>query len=208
MDLDDLKSTWATHGAALERSLAITEQLLRETMTTKAHAAMIPYVRWRVVELVVGALASVIVGSILASHLGESRYLLAGGAVLAYAIGMTVASAVIVVRGSRFDYRGPVTVIQRQLEELRSSTIERELGVLGGVVVWLQLPLYVRGCDRCTLTAKWTLACLVANLASDRCSRGILLAQRSGTDESRIVNSLSGLSLAMRIPLSSHTVRA
>ncbi len=38
-DLDDLKRVWAEHGAVLERSLAINERLLRETMLRKVRFA-------------------------------------------------------------------------------------------------------------------------------------------------------------------------
>ena len=202
MELDDLKSTWAAHGATLERTLSITERLLHEAMTAKARHAVRPYVAWRMLELALGMVAIVIVGGVLAAHLGELRYLIAGGSVLAYAVGMTATCGFLIVRSLGVDYRGPVTAIQRQLEQLTVVEFRAtKWAVLGGVVVWLPAALIAfEAVTRVAALARVDLAWLVANLAF---GAGVLAVgtwwskRHVERSRSRIVDALAGRSLAI-----------
>ncbi|MEJ7601733.1 MAG: hypothetical protein WKG01_27785 [Kofleriaceae bacterium] len=202
MELDDLKATWAAHGATLERDLSLTKQLLHETMTTKARTALRHYLGWRAMELVLGVVAIALVAPILASHVGEPRYLIAGGSVLAYAVAMTAACGVLVMRSLRVDYRGMVTAIQRELEQL--TLLEYRVtkwAVLGGVVVWLPAGLIAfEAATGVAALARVDLAWLIGNLAfgTGVLTLGMWWSRRHvERSQSRIVDALAGRSLAL-----------
>jgi len=142
MQLDDLKQAWTAHGALLERSLAIDERLLRETLMRKVRFALAPHVAWRALEVVLGAAALLAVGPVLAAHAGEPRYLVAGGALLVYLAGVTALSAYLLVNALWLDHGGPVTAIQREVERIRMAEYRAiKWALLGGVVVWLPAAL-------------------------------------------------------------------
>ena len=150
MELDDLKTVWAAHGARLERSLAIDERLLREALRRKVRFALAPYVLWRALEVVLGFAVLLLGIPVLAAHATELRYLVAGGAFALCAVGFTAFSAYLLVNGLRFDFGGPVTAIQRDVERVRMVEYRAVVwAVLGGVLVWLPAALvpYV-GTDR------------------------------------------------------------
>ena len=142
MQLDDLKEAWAAHGALLERSLAIDERLLRETLLRKVRFALAPYVVLRAVEVALGAGVCWAVVRVLAAHLAEPRYLVVGGALAAFAVGMTWACAYLLVSALQIDYGRPVTEIQRAVERLRVVEYRTfKWALLGGVLFWLPVLL-------------------------------------------------------------------
>src|SRR5262245_38757236 len=71
MQLDDLKLAWAMHGANLERSLAINERLLRETLLGRMRRALAPFVAVRALETAIGLVSIVAAVSVLANHFGD-----------------------------------------------------------------------------------------------------------------------------------------
>lgn len=142
MQLDDMKIAWAAHGARLERSLAIEERLVREMALGKVRRALAPFVLWRTLEVALGAAALLVVVPILVAHASEPRYLVAAGALVVYAAGVTALCATLLVNGLRLDYGGPVTTMQRDLGYIRLvEYVALKWAVLGGVVVWLPAAL-------------------------------------------------------------------
>jgi hypothetical protein len=142
MQLDDLRKAWAAHGALLERSLAIDERLLREMLLRKVRLGLAPYVLWRALEAALGLAALFVVVPVLAAHAAEPRYVVAAGAVAAFAAGNGALSAYQLVNGLRLDYDGPVTAIQRRVARLRLVEYRAfKWALLGGVVIWLPAAL-------------------------------------------------------------------
>lgn len=166
MELDDLKVTWAAHGAMLERSVAINEHLLRETMLGKVRSRLVPFLAWRVLEVALGIVMMVLTGSLVAAHASEPRYLVAGGAVLAFSIAITALCAMLLALGARLEYDQPVTVIQRAVERLKRAEFRAtKWAVLGGVLVWLPvLLLLFEAATDIPALARVDLAWLVSNL--------------------------------------------
>ncbi len=166
MELDSLKHVWAAHGAALARSVAINERLLRETLLDKVRSSLAPFVVGRVLEIVLGAVAVLLIGSVLAAHATEPRYLVAGGASLAFAVGVTAHAVALLVASTRLAYDQPVTAIQRAVEHARWLEYRAtKWALLGGVVVWL--PILLVGYEALTgvaVLARVDLAWLIANL--------------------------------------------
>lgn len=167
MQLDDLKEAWAAHGALLERSLAIDERLLRDLLLRKVRFALAPYVVARALEVSLGIATLGFVLPVLARHLGEPRYVVAGGAAALFAVGVTALSAQLLVRALQLDYGGQVTAIRRAIERLRLAEYRaQKWALLGGVVVWLPTLLVLfEVLTGLAPLAHIDLAFLVANLA-------------------------------------------
>ncbi|MFN0245125.1 MAG: hypothetical protein ACKVWV_19755 [Planctomycetota bacterium] len=138
MQLDDMKEAWAAHGALLARSVAIDERLLREIMLRKVRFALAPYVVCRALEVIVGIAALIAVMSVLVAHPGEPRYLLVGGTLAVFTIGLTVLCAYLLVNVVRLDRSGPVTHILREIERIQlAEYVCFKWALLGGTVLWL-----------------------------------------------------------------------
>ncbi len=138
MELDDLKTAWAAHGAALERSLAIDQRILRELLLRKVRFALAPWVLFRALEVVLGLVVLGAVVPVLAAHLAEPRYVVVAGAVVAFAAWMTALCAYLLVNTLQLDYGGPVTALQREVERLKLAEYRAfKWALLGGVLLWL-----------------------------------------------------------------------
>jgi hypothetical protein len=205
MHLDDLKEAWAAHGAALERSLAIDERLLREMILRKVRFALAPYVLWRALEVALGIAALLAAVPVLAAHVAEPRYLVAGGAAAVFAAGITAMSAYLLVNALRLDYGGPVTSIQREVERIRLVEYRAiKWAVLGGVVCWLPVALILfEAATSVDALARVDLAWLAANLVFGLgvLGLGLALSKRyvERSDRApwalRLVDAVSGRSL-------------
>ena len=138
MQLDDLKEEWTAHGAVLERSLRINERLLREVMERKIRFALAPYVLGRAFEVAVGLVVAVPLGSVLAAHIDDARYVLVAGVLAVFVIAITAMSAYLLVNAVKLDYGGPVTGIQREIERIKMVEYRAfKWALLGGIVIWL-----------------------------------------------------------------------
>jgi hypothetical protein len=205
MQLDDLKEAWAAHGAALERSLAINERLLREAMLGKVRSRLAPYLLWRVLEVGLGVAGLLLVGPVLAAHVGEPRYLVAGGALLAFIAGLTAVCAYLLVRTAQLDYDGPVTGIQRAVEHIKLGEYRvTKWAVLGGVVIWLPAALVlleaITGVPALALVdLPWLLANLAVGVVvlvlGQVWSKRYVERPGLGPRARRVIDALSGRSL-------------
>jgi hypothetical protein len=138
MQLDDLKAAWAAHGTTLERSLAIDERLLRETLLRKVRLALTPYVLWRTLDVALGIAALLVVMPVLAAHVTEPRYVVVAGALAAFTFAITALRTSLLVNALQLDYAGPVTSIQRGLERVKIAEYRAfKWMLLGGVTIWL-----------------------------------------------------------------------
>lgn len=205
MQLDDLKEAWAAHGAVLERSLAINERLLREVMLGKVRSTLAPYVLWRALEVMLGVAGLLLVGPVLVAHAGEPRYVVAGGALLAYLAGITAVTAHLLVQGARLDYGGPVTAIQRTVEHIKRAEYRAtKWAVLGGVVIWAPAVLLLfEAVTGIAALARVDLAWLIGNLGFGIAVLALGLAWSKryverpdlGPRARRLVDALSGRAL-------------
>ncbi|MCC6407049.1 MAG: hypothetical protein IT453_07780 [Planctomycetes bacterium] len=138
MQLDDFQSLWAAHGAALARSVAIDERVLRELLLGKARRALVAQAAGLACEVAFGAAALALTVPVVAAHADEPRYALVGGALIAFVAALTVHGASLAVRAARLDYGGSVARMQREVESLRLSAYRAvKWALLGGVALWL-----------------------------------------------------------------------
>jgi hypothetical protein len=138
MDLADLETAWAAQGSRLARRVTIDEARLRALLVREAQHALTPFVRRCAVELVLVLAALAATLPVLASHLTELRYLIAGGAVAAVSIGLLAHLALLLRRATRLDPALEVTVLQGALLRVRRLEYRAlEWAILGGTLVWL-----------------------------------------------------------------------
>jgi hypothetical protein len=166
-DLDDLRSAWAAHGALLERSLAIDERLLRETLTGKVRRALTPSLLAWAAQALAGAVSLAVLVPLVAAHGAEPRYAVVGGGLALFLAVLTAASTHLLVRGLQLDLGGPVAGLQREVAGLRLLEWRAfTWALLGGVAAWLPALLFAfevaTGVDA---LARVDLAWLVANVA-------------------------------------------
>jgi hypothetical protein len=140
MELDDFKRAWAM----LERNLAINEHLVRDHTLGKVRSTLVPLVAWRAAEVVLGIVTLLLCGPVIATHLGEPRYVLIGGSLLVFVGGLTASCAYLLVQSARLDYSGAIVELQRSVAQMRSIEYRGAMwALLGGVVMWLPLALVI-----------------------------------------------------------------
>lgn len=205
MELDDLKAAWAAHGAALERSLAIDQRILRELLLRKVRFALAPWAFYRALEVVLGLGVLAAVVPVLAAHRAEPRYVVVAGAVVVFAAWMTALCAYLLVSTLQLDYGGPVTVLQRDVERLKLVEYRAfKWALLGGVLLWLPvLALLLEVLSGFEALARIESGFLAANVAFGLVvlALGQALSRRHverpdlGPRARRIVDALSGRGL-------------
>lgn len=142
MRLDDLERAWSTHTRTLERSLALDERILRELLLREVRFALGPFVLFRALEVALGLVVLLVLAPVVLAHRTEPRYLLVGGAVLVFALGLMIQCAGLLVRSLQLDASGPVCTIQRQIERLKQAEYRAtKWALLGGVLLWLPVLL-------------------------------------------------------------------
>jgi len=166
MQLDELKQSWAAHGAVLERSLAIDERLLREVLLRKVRFALAPYLLWRALEVAICIAVLVAVVAVLGAHIAEPRYFVVAGTVAVFSFVITALNGYLLVSGLRLDYEGPVTAIRRDIERIKLAEYRAlKWALLGGVMLWLPVLLVLfEALTSVAALARVNLAYLVANL--------------------------------------------
>lgn len=205
MELDDLKGAWAAHTATLERSLAIQQRLLHESLRRRPRLALVPWMIWRVLEAALGVAAIGAAVPVLLAHAGEPRYAILVGGLLVFTVILTALSTHLLVRTLALDWGRPVTAIQREVEQIR-VTEYRALtwALLGGVVFWLPaLLVLVEVLTGVPALARVDLAWLIANVAfglgllalGQALSRRFVERPGQGAGAQRVIDALSGRGL-------------
>lgn len=142
MQLDDLKDVWAAHGAALERSLAINERLIRATLLGKLRSAFFRFQVVRSLEVALGIATIVAAMAVLTNHYTDPRYLIVAGGVVAVAGYVSVLCAYALRQTARIDYAAPVMKLQLTVERIRLAEYRAlKWTLLLGIVAWLPIAL-------------------------------------------------------------------
>jgi hypothetical protein len=202
MQLDELRSEWAAHGALLERSLAIDERLLRETILRKVRGALLPHTLTWGIETLLGVVTMIAAAKVVLTHVADARYLSVGGALLLYVGAITACCASLLRKGLGFDHGSPVARIQRDVARMKKLEYQSfKWALLGGFVLWLPLLLVlVESATGFDALARIELSWLVSNLLVGLVVLGAGLAWSrkyvDGTTQpafgARVVDTLSG----------------
>lgn len=167
MDIEDLQSRWADQDRKLDASIRLNARLVRESVLGKAATAMTRLWWLLLAELLVDLVAVLWLGSFIAEHLAEARFLLPAAALHLYVIALAglCVHQMVAIRG--IDYGAQVVEIQKRLESLRVQRLRTtKLVLLTAPLVWT--PLFVvtlKGFVGLDAYVLFSLAWLAANVA-------------------------------------------
>jgi hypothetical protein len=119
MELDDLKKRWEEQDRKLDASIRLDTALLRASVLGKTGTAL----RLLVASLVIDLAIALWLGSFVADHVAQTRFLVPGAALLVGVIALAILSVRQIEALSQVDYDAPIVTIQKRLESLRVERI-------------------------------------------------------------------------------------
>ncbi len=135
MELDDLKTTWRSLDARLERQNRLAWENLKDRRLEKARSGLRPLFWGQVLQILIG-IPVIGLGIVIWSRHPDVASLVAAGLILhAYGVLMIMFAGRTLWHISRIDYAAPVVAIQRQLAELRRAYAVS--GMVVGLSWWL-----------------------------------------------------------------------
>jgi hypothetical protein len=163
MELDDLKKRWEEQDAKLNASLTLNTRLLLASGLGKTESALGRLSRFLVAGLVVNFVATLWLGSFLAEHVREPRFLIPGAALHLGVIALLFAGVRQLVALKRIDLGEPVVTIQKQMESLRVERLRAvKWTLLLAPLAWVPLLVVVLkgffGLDALAILDFWWLA--------------------------------------------------
>jgi hypothetical protein len=123
MELDELKARWIEQDRKLDASLRLNQQLLRESVLTKAGTSLKRLSRGLWFELWMNVAGALLVGSFLGDHFDDPRFCLPAASLQIGIIVLIAAAARQLVAISQIDHGAPIVSIQKRLESLRAERI-------------------------------------------------------------------------------------
>jgi hypothetical protein len=143
-ELDDLKSVWQTLSRNLERQHALALHQFREKKLNRFRAGFRPLVIGQIIQIICGALLSLIAGGFWFDHLGVAHLMVYGLLVHLYGIMLIVFAARDLFLIKQLDYAAPVLGLQKQIADLRHWHQRAGLWFgITGCVVWIPLLLMI-----------------------------------------------------------------
>jgi hypothetical protein len=131
MELDDLRQRWQELDRKLDASIRLNTRLLHGSILGKAATALKRQSRLVLAGLLIDLIAALWLGSFLARHVEEPRFLVPGGLLHLGILALIIAAVHQLAAIARIDYAAPIVAIQKQLEALRVERI--------GTVKWTLL---------------------------------------------------------------------
>jgi Zn-dependent protease with chaperone function len=165
MELEDLKDRWNEYDRKLDANLRLNSRVLREFGLNRVDSSLRRLTRLIVFELMMGLVATVLLGGFIADHLGEMRFLVPAVALdvfVIYFIGWAIRQWMAL---ASLDYGESVMEIQRKLELLRIDRIRMTKWVfLLSPLLWIPLLIVgVEGLVGVDAYATFDTAWLVSN---------------------------------------------
>ena len=150
-DLDDLKIAWKELNRQLEWQNALTLRQIKENKLGRFRSGLRPLVFGQILQLILGAVITVVSADFWTSHLNQAHLLLSGLFLQAYGILFTAFAVRDLMLIRRIDYSAPIVVIQKQLAELSAWHIRAAIWYsMAGSVAWLPvltISLHLLGAD-------------------------------------------------------------
>jgi hypothetical protein len=167
MELDDLKRRLNEQDRKLDAALRLNTRSLQPSVLGKAETSLRGLSRNLWFELLVNLLAAFWLGSFLAAHILEPRFLVPAAALHLCVIALLAAGVRQLVALKAIDYSEPVVVIQKRLESLRVERIRAvTLTFLLAPLLWTPLMIVaLKGLFGVDAYAALGAPFLIANLA-------------------------------------------
>lgn len=135
MELDDLKSAWATLDRRLEQQSALNLHIFRQDTLARMHSALRPLFWGQLLQILFGIALIVFAASFWTQHRDVPHLLVTGLIMHAYGVLTIVFAGVTLARMRRIDHAAPVLAIQKQLAQLRRIYIIN--GMCVGLPWWI-----------------------------------------------------------------------
>lgn len=144
MDLDDLKRRLDEHDRRLGAGIRLNARVLTSSVLDKAETSLDRLSRLLWVELILNFAAAVWLGSFVAGHVSEPRFLIPAAALDLGAIVLVAAAIRQLAAIARLDYSAPIVDIQKRIGELRVERLRAvKLTLLFAPLLWV--PVFVVG---------------------------------------------------------------
>jgi hypothetical protein len=142
MELDELKEKWAEHDRKLDQSIRLNRQLMRDTYTRRAKAAL-----WRLAAmLALGSILMLVVivslGAFTARYWSMPKFTIPAILLDVAAIAALAALNAQIGMALKIDYTQPIAAIQKRLETLRLFRVRYIQAILvTAALLWM--PLFI-----------------------------------------------------------------
>ncbi len=120
MELDDARALWSAYGTTLEAQSRTIAYLARSSAAAAAETAVGRLARGLRIEVALNAIAVVLLGSFLASHIAEAATAIATVALDIYAIAILATSVAQAVLLGRIRYDGPLFEVTQGFDRVRA----------------------------------------------------------------------------------------
>ena len=140
MEIEDMKRLWEEQNRKLDASLRLNTRILRESVLGKAATAMTRLSWLLVPEILLNFVVVVWLGSFIADHIREARFLIPAlvldlGAMALFIDGIRQLVAILSI-----DYSAPIVTIQKRLGELKIQQVRiTMLTLLTAPLLWIPL---------------------------------------------------------------------
>lgn len=142
MELDELKSAWEAQSHALNSSMRLNTALLERINLRTAERKLGITLRGAVVQVVLNAIAVLLIGSFAGDHAADARYLVPAVVLGLFAIALTADAAQQAVAICAIDYDEPVVAIQERLLRLRARRLASWMWTLAlAPLMWVPLSI-------------------------------------------------------------------
>jgi serine/threonine-protein kinase len=166
MELDELKGRWQEQEQKLDAVVRLNQHLLREVVLGKAETALQRLVRLLWLELLLNAVATILLGGFLFDHLAEPRFFLPALALQVGFLFLIIAASRQLAALAGINYDAPVVEIQRRLASLQAERIRTmKWTLLLAPLAWV--PLFIvgmKGFFDVDVHATFSIPWLVANV--------------------------------------------
>ena len=140
MELEDLKRRWEDQDRKLDAGIRLNTRLLHASVLGKAETSLRGLSRLLWFELLTNLLAAFWLGSFLANHVSEPRFVIPAAVLHLCVIALLLAGVRQLVALKAVDYGAPIVVIQKRLESLRIERIRTvTLTLLFAPLLWTPL---------------------------------------------------------------------
>lgn len=119
MELDELKQTWNEHARKLDRILSLNLQGLKTAQLDKTKSALGRFKAFRLFEMLVGILILIPLGSYIADRISVLTLAIPALILAASILVPVIANIRQLILLGQISYADPVTIIQRELEEVK-----------------------------------------------------------------------------------------
>lgn len=120
-ELDEMKSQWTRLQSRLDSTVRLNLRTLGAINLKRADTALLRLTMWLGIEAFLAVMATLLLGSFLARHIGEWRFALPAAALLAFSIASLAAIIRQIILARSVDLGEPVTIAQKRLGDLRVS---------------------------------------------------------------------------------------